>query len=114
MSRQVRAAAIFNGLAPEAFDRLDTETIREMEVLYRDGLIGGRAGVLYASHIMALLHALASAFSRNNRPLKPQEFFPHVEEYFKPPPPTKKERDFLAFTLLPGFKPEYLEHLRRG
>jgi hypothetical protein len=110
----VRAAAIFNGLSPDEFDALDTETTQELEVLYRDGLIGGRAGVLYASHIMALLHALGSAFSKGNRPLKPSDFFPHLEAYFKPPELPRQERDFWAFTMLPGFKPEFLEILRRG
>jgi hypothetical protein len=51
-------------------------------------------------------------FSRNPQSKKPQEFFPHLEEYFIPPSNmTRQERDFLAFTSLPGFRKEFLDIL---
>lgn len=64
------------------------------------------------SHMMAIVWNIGSSFSRNPQSKKPQEFFPHLEEYFTPPSNmTRQERDFLAFTSLPGFRKEFLDIL---
>lgn len=64
------------------------------------------------SHLMAIVWNIGSSFSRNAQSKKPQEFFPHLEEYFIPPNNmTRQERDFLAFTSLPGFRKEFLDIL---
>jgi hypothetical protein len=65
---------------PDTFDALDLQTSQELEILYRDGMLGGRAGLFFASHIMALLHAISGAFAKHHRALKPADFFPHLEE----------------------------------
>jgi hypothetical protein len=89
----VRATAIFNGQSPEVFDSLDVATVRELELMYRDGMIGARHNLMLISHLMTIV-------------------FPHLEEYFVPPNyMTRQERDFLTFTSLPGFKAEFLEIL---
>jgi hypothetical protein len=77
-------------------------------------MLGGRAGLFFASHVMALLHAISGAFAKHHRALKPADFFPHLEEYFKPPPPSKQNQFVAVLAAMPGFKPEYLERLRRG
>lgn len=107
----MRAAAIFNGLAPQTFDALDTETVQEMELLYRDGLIGGRGALFFNTHLLTLVHALGGAFSKHHRTMRPTEFFPHLEAYFKPAL-NVQERNWLAWTTLPGFKSQFIEHLR--
>jgi len=94
------------------FDALDWETVTEMELLYRDGLIGGRGPLMFATHTMSLLHSLAGMFSKQHKTLRPAEWFPFIEAYFKPAEPTRAERDYLLLTTLPGYKPEYLKHLQ--
>jgi hypothetical protein len=37
-----------------------------------------------------------------------------LEEYFKPPLPSKQNQFVAVLTAMPGFKPEYLERLRHG
>lgn len=94
------------------FDSLDVATIRGLELMWRDGLIGGRHNLMLMSHLMAIVWNIGAAFSRNTKAKKPQEFFPHLEEYFVPPGyMTRQERDFLAFTSLPGFRKEFLDIL---
>jgi hypothetical protein len=80
--------------------------------MWRDGVIGGRQNLMLMSHMMAIVWNIGSSFSRNPQSKKPQEFFPHMEEYFTPPSNmTRQERDFLAFTSLPGFRKEFLDIL---
>ena len=98
---------IFNGQSPEVIESLDVVSTRELELMYRDGMIGARQNLMLISHLMAIVY---NALSKN--PIKSREFFPHLEEYFIPPNyMTRQERDFLAFTSLPGFKSEFLDIL---
>jgi len=99
-------------LSPEAFDRLDVSTVRELELMWRDGMIGGRQNLMLISHLMTIVWNLAASFSKHGKTFKPQDFFPHLEEYFVPPENmTRQERDFLAWTSLPGFRKEFLDIL---
>ena len=103
----MRAASIFNGQSPQAFDSLDVTTVRELELMYREGMIGARHNLMLISHLMAIVY---NALSKS--PMKSREFFPHLEAYFVPPNyMTKQERDFVVFTSLPGFKSEFLDIL---
>jgi hypothetical protein len=85
--------------------------------MYRDGMIGARHNLILSSHLMSVVYNFASSWAKGGKTMKPQEFFPHMEAYFVPPKEmTRQERDFVAFTSLPGFKAEYLEILggKRG
>ena len=80
--------------------------------MWRDGMIGGRHNLILISHLMTVIYNFASSWSKGSKPAKPNEFVPHLEEYFIPPDHmTKQERDFLAFTSLPGFRAEFLDIL---
>ena len=53
---------IFNGQSPEVIESLDVVATRELELMYRDGMIGARQNLMLISHLMAIVY---NALSKN-------------------------------------------------
>jgi hypothetical protein len=110
LKKQVEAAMIFNGHTQESIAALDVETMKDIQTMYADGMVGNH-------NIIHLLGSLATGIfnylrSDSAAPFSLAKILGPANDYIYPPMSEEQKKaqaneQLLAFmTMAPGFNKE--------